>query len=53
MAIYITDDNKETVRTYCTSSKVQRAIEVILKDYEHVIGSETEPGHIVLVVKKQ
>ena len=53
MAIYITDDKKETVRQYSTSAKVEKAIETLLKETEGAVGSETKPGYTVLVVEKQ
>ena len=47
MSIYINDVKKQTVRHYCTTPKIDKAIETLLLQMEEVIGSETHEGYQV------
>lgn len=50
MAIYIVDEKKHTVRHYFTKSKIEKAIETLLKTDEELLWSETYPGYKVDIV---
>lgn len=47
MSLYIQDDKKKTVRHYCTTPKVEKAIETILAQIEELVSSETYAGYKV------
>ena len=47
MGIYIEDDKKKTVRHYCTSAKVEKAIETLLRQDDELVWSETHEGYII------
>ena len=53
MSIYIEDNDKHTVRTYYTSPKIEKAIEVLLKDDEELIHSETLLGYKVDIIESE
>ena len=53
MSIYIQDSKKNTVRHYCTSTKIEKAIETLLNSDENLVSSETHTGYIVKVVKAE
>ena len=47
MSIYINDVKKQTVRHYCTTPKIDKAIETLLLQMEYVVSSETHEGYQV------
>lgn len=47
MSLYIQDYKKKTVRHYCTTPKVEKAIEAILAQIEGLSSSETHEGYKV------
>lgn len=47
MSLYIQDKKKKTVRYYCTTPKVEKAIETILAQIEELVSSETYAGYKV------
>ena len=47
MGIYIQDTKKHTVRHYCTSPKIEKAIETLLRADEELVYSETHTGYVV------
>lgn len=47
MSLYIQDNKKKTVRYYCTTSKIEKAIETILAQIEWLSSSETHEGYKV------
>ena len=47
MGIYIADTKKHTVRHYCTSPKIEKAIETLLRADEELVYSETHKGYVV------
>ena len=51
MSLYIVDKKKGTVKHYCTSAKVNKAIEHLLEEMDDMIGSETLPGYTVRIVE--
>ena len=53
MSIYIQDNKKHTVRHYCTSPKIERAIETLLKEYDELASSETIKGMEVRIVESE
>ena len=44
MSIYINDAKKQTVRHYCTTPKIEKAIEALLNEMEDIVSSETYEG---------
>lgn len=51
MSLYIYDEKKKTVRHYCTTTKVNKAIETLLCEMEDMVGSESHEGYKIKVVK--
>ena len=49
MSIYINDRKKGTVRHYCTTPKVDKAIETLLREMEELVYSETHSGYEVTI----
>ena len=49
MSIYINDDKKKTVRHYCTTPKIERAIETLLRMDDELVYSETHEGYEVRI----
>lgn len=47
MSLFIQDKKKKTVRYYCTTPKVEKAIETILAQIEGLSSSETHEGYKV------
>ena len=47
MSIYINDNKKKTVREYCTTPKIEKAIEALLRMNEELVYSETHEGYEV------
>lgn len=47
MGIYIQDNKKHTVRHYCTTPKIEKAIETLLLADEDMVSSETHEGYRV------
>ena len=47
MGIYIQDNKKHTVRHYCTTPKIEKAIETLLLANEELVSSETHEGYEV------
>jgi 23S rRNA A2030 N6-methylase RlmJ len=47
MGIYIEDSKTHTVRHYCTSPKIEKAIETLLRSDDALVYSETHPGYVV------
>lgn len=47
MGIYIQDNKTKTVRHYCTSPKIEKAIETLLRADEELAYSETHAGYVV------
>jgi hypothetical protein len=45
MSIYIQDNETNTVRQYCTSPEVEKAIETLLKTDSSLAYSETNEGY--------
>ena len=52
MAVYIQDNTTKTVREYCTTPKIEKAIETLLRQMDDVVGSETHKGYEVHIVEK-
>ena len=52
MGIYIEDNNTHTVRHYCTSPKIEKAIETLLRADEELVYSETKVGYVVTLTDK-
>ena len=50
MALYITDSKKLTVREYCTTPKIEKAVETLLYECEDIASSETHGGYTVATV---
>ena len=50
MGLYI--DNGKTVKHYCTSRRVEKAIETLLNQDEELAGSETHEGYEVAIRAK-
>lgn len=48
MSIYINDVKKGTVRHYCTTPKIDKAIETLLREMEEIVYSETHEGYEVI-----
>lgn len=53
MSIYIQDNKKHTVRHYCTGSKIERAIEILLRADEELAYGETHVGYEVAIVESE
>ena len=49
MSIYINDNKKHTVREYCTSPKIEKAIETLLLADDTLCWSETHEGYEVFI----
>ena len=49
MSIYINDNKKGTVRHYCTTPKIDKAIETLLREMEEIVYSETHSGYEVTI----
>ena len=49
MSIYINDNKKGTVRHYCTTPKIDKAIETLLREMEEIVYSETRSGYEVTI----
>ena len=49
MGIYINDTKKHTVRHYCTTPKIEKAIETLLLADDDLVGSETHEGYEVVI----
>lgn len=49
MSIYINDAKKGTVRHYCTTPKIDKAIETLLREMEEIVYSETHEGYEVTI----
>ena len=47
MGIYIQDNKTHTVRHYCTSPKIEKAIETLLRSDDELVYSETHVGYVV------
>lgn len=47
MSLFIQDNKKKTVRHYCTTPQVEKAIETILAQIEDLSSSETHEGYKV------
>ena len=47
MGIYIQDSKTHTVRHYCTSPKIEKAIETLLRSDDELVYSETHVGYVV------
>lgn len=47
MSLFIQDKKKKTVRYYCTTPRVEKAIETILAQIEELSSSETHEGYKV------
>ena len=52
MGIYIEDSKTRTVRHYCTSPKIEKAIETLLKSDDELVYSETHVGYVVTLTDK-
>ena len=52
MSIYIQDNKKHTVRHYCTSPKIEKAIETLLMEFDDLAGSESKKGMVVRIVEE-
>lgn len=52
MGIYIEDSKTRTVRHYYTSSKIEKAIETLLKSDDKLVYSETHVGYVVTLTDK-
>lgn len=52
MSLYIQDEKKHTVRHYCTSPQIEKAIETLLRYDEVICGSETHMGYRVTIIKE-
>jgi len=52
MGIYIEDSKTRTVRHYCTSTKIEKAIETLLKADDELVYSETHAGYVVTLTYK-
>lgn len=53
MSIYIQDNKKHTVRHYCTNTKIEKAIETLLRADEELVYSETKAGYEVAIVESE
>ena len=53
MSIYIQDTKKHTVRHYCTSPKLEKAIETLLRADEELVYSETHVGYEVTITESE
>ena len=53
MSIYIQDTKKHTVRHYCTSPKIEKAIETLLRADEELVYSETHVGYEVTITESE
>ena len=51
MSIYIQDTKKHTVRHYCTSPKIEKAIETLLQADDELVYSETHVGYEVTITE--
>ena len=47
MGIYIQDNKTKTVRHYCTSPKIEKAVETLLRSDDELVYSETHAGYTV------
>ena len=47
MEIYIQDSKTHTVRHYCTSPKIEKAVETLLRSDDELVYSETHVGCVV------
>lgn len=52
MAIWINDNKKKTVRKYCTTPAIEKAIETLLSEMEEMISSETKKGYTIKIIKE-
>ena len=53
MSIYIYNNKKKTVSKYCTSSKIDKAIETLLFENPDIVGGKTREGYQVSIVKDE
>ena len=53
MGLYIQDDKKDTVRHYCTTPKIEKAIETLLMEMEDMVSSETHKGYMIRIVESR
>lgn len=49
MGLYIQDNKKHTVRHYCTTPKIEKAIETLLSQIEDMVYSETHVGYVIKI----
>lgn len=47
MGIYVQDNKTHTVRHYCTSPKIEKAVETLLRSDDELVYSETHVGCVV------
>lgn len=52
MGIYIEDTKTHTVRHYCTSPKIEKAIETLLRSDDELVYSETHTGYVVTLTEE-
>ena len=52
MGLYIQDNKKHTVRHYCTTPKIEKAIETLLSQIEDMVYSETHVGYVIKIEKE-
>lgn len=51
MSVYITDDKNKVIYHYCTTRKIEKAIQTLLEQVEDLVGSVSHKGYMITYTK--
>lgn len=51
MSIYIADEKNNIITHYCTTRKIEKAIQTLLEQERFIVGSVSEEGYAIQYVK--